>query len=52
MENERMNEEEAKKIIDALVEYWYDKVLNKMAVAPFPNFDEALEEVKQEMIEE
>lgn len=44
------NEEECKKILDAVIDYWYDKILNKMATSPFPSFDEALEKVKQEML--
>lgn len=47
-----MNEEEAKKIIDMLVDYWYNKILNKMASSPFPDFDEALEELKKEISNE
>lgn len=43
---------EAKKIVEMIIDYWYDRILNKMATAPFPNFDEALEEVRQEIVKD
>lgn len=46
-----MDEEQKEKILDALIDFWYCKVLDKMATTPYPDFDEALEQVKKEMSE-
>lgn len=45
-----MTEDECKKILDAIIDMWYQKLLNKMASNPFPSFEEALEEIKKEML--
>lgn len=44
-----MENDDCKKILDAIVEMWYQKVLNKI-VAERKGFDQALEEIMQEMI--
>jgi len=45
-----MNDEQAKKILEVMIDYWWSKVLDKMASPPYPEFEEALEEFKQEII--
>lgn len=46
-----MNEEEAKKIMEMLIDYNYNKILEIMASPPYLDFDEALvirlEEIKK-----
>jgi len=45
-----MNDEQAKKILEVMIAYWWSKVLDKMASPPYPEFEEALEEFKQEIL--
>jgi len=47
---DKMNDEQAKNILDAIIDYWWQKVLDKMASPPYPEFDVALEEFKQEIL--
>jgi len=44
-----MTNEDCKKILDAIIDMWWQKVLDKMVVEN-KDFDTALEEVKQEML--
>lgn len=45
-----MNDDEAKMIMEAIIDFWWRKVLDKMATEN-KDFEIALEEVKQEMLD-
>jgi len=47
-----MIDEQTKKILEAVTNYWWQKVLDKMTSPPYPEFEEALEELKQEILNE
>ena len=47
-----MNDEQVKKMLDDVSDYWWRKVLDKMTSPPYPKFEEALEELKQEILNE
>ena len=42
--------EECQKIMDAIVDMWQRKILEVMAIEPYPDWDDAFEEVKKEML--
>lgn len=44
-----MTEDEAKVIMNAMIDYWYSKILDKIANPPYPDFSEALQEFVQEL---
>lgn len=44
-----MNDAQCKAILDAIIDCWWQKILDKM-LSENKDFDEALEEVKQEIL--